>query len=169
MSHEVVGVAAVRRTALGVSHAARPGAWGRAPTKTQYGFSLIELVLVLALAGLIVGTAASTVPASLASLQLRAAAVQLGAALSRCRLGAMADGRQWRLSLVGSTSYTAGPADAAPSPERLPGQAFVATATSGGEVRCLPSGLAENATFTLALGTERRRVIVNQRGRVTIE
>ena len=41
--------------------------------------------------------------------------------------------------------------------------------TSGGDVRFFSSGMVDNATFTLGVGDARRRVIVNQRGRVTVE
>jgi hypothetical protein len=53
--------------------------------------------------------------------------------------------------------------------EPLPAGTFVAAATSGGDVRFSAAGLADNATFTLGAGALRRRVVVNQRGRVTVE
>jgi hypothetical protein len=59
--------------------------------------------------------------------------------------------------------------DAGVAGEPLPGRVFFAGATSGGDVRFFSSGMVDNATFTLGVGDARRRVIVNPRGRVTVE
>lgn len=138
----------------------------------ERGASLVEIVVVIAVAGVLLGAALPGVAAYLDTAELRSASVHFAAALSRGRVAALTEGRTWRLYLADARRYALGPQDgedAEVAVEHLPGDAFFAGATSGGDVRFFPSGLVDNATFTLGAGDARRRVIVNQRGRVTVE
>jgi type II secretory pathway pseudopilin PulG len=138
----------------------------------ERGASLVEIAVVIAVAGVLLGAALPGVAAYLEGAELRSASVHFAAALSRGRVAALTEGRTWRLHLPGLRSYALAPQEGDPGDaavEHLPGQAFFAGATSGGDVRFFPSGLVDNATFTLGSGDARRRVVVNQRGRVTVE
>jgi len=140
---------------------------GRA--RAQRGASLVEMVLVIALASVLLGAAWPSVASYREAADLRSAALHLGAALGRGRAAALGEGRTWQLRLDGNRRWILAPLGDEAPPEELPGAAFVAEATSGGDVRFFSSGLADNATFTLGAGMQRRRVVVNQRGRVTLE
>lgn len=134
------------------------------------GASLVETIAVLALGAVLLGAAVPAVARLLDTVELRSATVRLGAALARGRVAALTEGRVWRLAVAGTRSFVLAPVgDEEALAEALPGATFFAGATSGGDVRFFPSGLADNATFTLGAGDARRRVIVNQRGRVTVE
>jgi Tfp pilus assembly protein FimT len=133
------------------------------------GASLVAMIVVLAVASILLGAAWPGVAAYLETVELRSATLRFGAALARGRVAALTEGRAWRLALADARSFVLAPVGADAPAERLPGGSFFAGATSGGDVRFFPSGLADNATFTLGAGEERRRVIVNQRGRVTVE
>ena len=135
----------------------------------ESGASLVETVVVLAVAGILLGAAWPSAADLLDVVALRSAAVRFAAALSRGRIAALTEGRAWRLRLDGITRFVIAPLDGDATPEDLPDRAFFAAATSGGDVRFFASGLVDNATFTLGIGDARRRVIVNQRGRVTVE
>jgi prepilin-type N-terminal cleavage/methylation domain-containing protein len=137
--------------------------------RAQRGVSLVETVVVLAVAGILVGAAWPRAADLLDVVALRSASVRFASALSRGRIAALSEGRSWRLRLDGATGFVLAPLEGDAVPERLPERVFFASATSGGDVRFFPSGLADNATFTLGVGDARRRVIVNQRGHVTVE
>jgi type II secretory pathway pseudopilin PulG len=127
--------------------------------------------VVLAVVGIVLATASPRVADLLDTIELRSASVRFAAALARGRAAALSDGRAWRLRLDGITRFVLAPLDAETgvAAEPLPGRVFFAAATSGGDVRFFSSGMVDNATFTLGVGDARRRVIVNQRGRVTVE
>ena len=142
----------------------------RAVLRTERGASLVETVVVLAVAGIVIAAASPRVADLLDTIELRSASVRFAAALARGRAAALSEGRSWRLRLDGLSRFVLAPLDdAAAAAEPLPGRVFFAAATSGGDVRFFSSGLVDNATFTLGVGDARRRVIVNQRGRVTVE
>ena len=133
------------------------------------GASLVEMVVVLALGSVLLGAAWPSVARFVETVELRSATLRFAAALARGRVAALTEGRTWHLRLADARSFVLAPVDADQPPERLPSGSFFAAATSGGDVRFFSSGLADNATFTLGAGDARRRVIVNQRGRVTVE
>jgi Tfp pilus assembly protein FimT len=137
--------------------------------RASAGASLVEMVVVLAIAGLLLGTAWPSVASYLEAAELRSASVHFAAALARGRVAALSEGRTWSIRVAGTRDYVLAAAGETAPAERLPGASFFAGATSGGDVRFYSSGLADNATFTLGAGDARRRVIVNQRGRVTLE
>jgi len=136
---------------------------------TSRGASLVEMVVVLAVAGVLLGAAWPSVAGYLETVELRSAALRFAAALARGRVGALTEGRIWEIRVADLRSFVLAPQGVGGGAERLAGAAFFAGATSGGDVRFFPSGLADNATFTLGAGDARRRVIVNQRGRVTLD
>ena len=137
--------------------------------RAERGASLVETVVVVAVAGILVGAAWPRAADLLDTVALRSAAVRFASALARGRTAALTEGRAWRLRVYGTTRSVLAPLDGDAAAEPLPGRTFFAGATSGGDVRFFPSGLADNATFTLGVGDARRRVILNQRGRVTVE
>lgn len=137
--------------------------------RASRGASLVEMVVVLALASVLLGAAWPSVASYLEAAELRAATLHFAAALARGRVAALSEGRTWKIRLDGLRGYVLAPAGGDAAAEGLPGAAFFAGATSGGDVRFYSSGLADNATFTLGAGAARRRVIVNQRGRITVE
>ncbi len=136
------------------------------------GWTLLELLVALAAAGVLIGTAVLGAGAFLARLELRAGALRTAGAALRARSAAVREGRAWALA-AGTRSLVAGPVGGEPRlVVRLPPRVRLVRATSGGEVRFDPTGRAENATFTLALDGGRdgvARVVVNQRGRVRVE
>jgi type IV fimbrial biogenesis protein FimT len=141
--------------------------WTRNDRATR-GASVIELLSAVALLALLLGSAAPSLQAAASGLRLRDASLRLVAALERSRAAALSRGRTWTVRAA-TDSFTTGPLGEPGTREVLPaGVVFTAT-TSGGEVRFSPSGMAENATFTLGLGASTRRVVINQRGKVTCE
>src|SRR5262245_55857339 len=99
------------------------------------GASVVETVLVLALTGLLAGTAWPSMARYLESAELRAATLRFAAALARGRIAALTEGRTWRVRLDGTQGYISSPDGAvAPPAEQLPATTFFAGATSGGDV-----------------------------------
>jgi len=133
------------------------------------GAGLVETIVVLALAGLLLGAAWPRAAGYLQDVELRSAALRLAAALARARIAALREGRTWELRLDGDRAVVVAPLGEERPAEPLPAGTYVAHATSGGDVRFSSSGVADNATFTLGAGDLRRRVVVNNRGRVTVE
>jgi prepilin-type N-terminal cleavage/methylation domain-containing protein len=132
------------------------------------GFTLLETLVVMAIAAVLATASFPRAAGLLRDLELRGAVVQLGGAIVRGRTAALREGRTWALVAHGR-SFSLGPLGEEGARESLPGRVAISAATSGGEVRFSPTGIAENATFTLALDAVERRVVVNQRGRVTLE
>lgn len=141
----------------------------RSPRRARAGFTLLELVAALAVLGATVAAVVLGASAALAGVRLRAASVQLFSAFVRAREAAMAEGRTWEVRRVSERVIAVGPSGATPVEEALPDGTRLASATAGGRVRFAVSGTADNATFVLEGGAEQRRVVVNQRGRVTLE
>ncbi len=129
---------------------------------------MIEVVLILTLFGIVTAAAVPSMVAARTGVELRSAALGLVGAMVRARRGALAEGRSWQVR-VRDRRVDLIPAGVSGSSELLAGGAELAGATSGGDVRFFPDGLAENATFTLELRGQRRSVIVNQRGRLRVE
>jgi prepilin-type N-terminal cleavage/methylation domain-containing protein len=132
------------------------------------GFTLLETLVVLAIAAIVAMTSFPYAAGTLRDLELRSAVLTLAGAVIRGRTAALREGRTWALVARGR-SFTLGPLGEEGVREPLPGRVAVVAATSGGEVRFSPAGLSENATFTLGLDAAERRVVVNQRGRVTLD
>ena len=134
------------------------------------GFTLLELIAGLAVLGSLAVAAVLGASAALSGVRVRAASVQLFSAFVRAREAAMAEGRTWEVRRVNERVIAVGPTGTTAVEETLPEGTRVASATAGGRVRFATSGTADNATFVVESGgAEQRRVIVNQRGRVTLE
>jgi type II secretory pathway pseudopilin PulG len=129
---------------------------------------LLETIATLGVIAIVIAAAAPHASGVLAALELRAGTVRVAGAMIRGRMAALREGRTWVLAAA-PRELSLGPLGEDPVRERLPGRVRVRSATSGGEVRFAPSGSAENATFTLAVDGREERVVLNQRGRVTLE
>lgn len=132
------------------------------------GVTLLELLVVLGLFGVFAGAATPYFAAMRSGLEARSSALRVAGALTRARFGALAENHAWRVRVVGPSTLEVGREGAPPAVERLAGRARFLSFTSGGDVRFRPDGWAENATFTVVSGREVRRVVVNQRGRVSV-
>jgi type IV fimbrial biogenesis protein FimT len=138
----------------------------------QRGFSLIEVVLVLALLGLLLGIALPSLSGALDRIEVGAAASQIAAAHTRARMMAISGSRVLVLTvdsgtlsihLPGSTSHlwsTRGPALSSVS---LAGPPRSFTFSPEG----FTLGLS-NATLQLSRGSATRSVVVSRLGRVRI-
>ena len=85
---------------------ARGAAMARTPTSStnsrfQRGFTLVELVVVLALLALAYGLAAPALVRTVAGGELRIAARELTLALNQARAGAVVGGAPWRFTVDG--------------------------------------------------------------------
>ena len=131
------------------------------------GTTLLELLVVLGLLSVVLGTVSPRLSEVLAGVELRSGAWRLSSALMRARFGALAHGNIWSVAVTDPSAFEVG---SVAGVERisLPGRVRFLRATSGGEVRFRPNGGAENATFTLGHGARTRAVVVNQRGRVSV-
>jgi type II secretory pathway pseudopilin PulG len=134
----------------------------------QSGLTLLETIATLGVVAIVIAAAAPHASGMLAALELRAGAVRVASAIVRGRIAALREGRTWVLETT-PQELRLGPLGVEPVRETLPGRVRIRAATSGGEVRFAPSGTAENATFTLAVDDREERVVLNQRGRVTLE
>jgi prepilin-type N-terminal cleavage/methylation domain-containing protein len=140
------------------------------------GFTLLELLVALAILGILAAGGALVWPRLEATLRLEAGIHQLAADLHDARLLAIASSARSRLTFVrGATGYRFERADddgtfRLVTPRRLPGGLRIADINSGGDLVFSARGNAENGTVVLV---DRRGVHaslrLNQRGRVTID
>ena len=148
----------------------------RAAREPSPGFTLLELVTVLAVLGIVAGVASLAWPRFEAALRLDAATHQLAADLHDARVMAVASAARARLTFTrGAARYRVERADDAgawhPTAERaLPRGIRIADVNSGGDLVFSARGNAENGTVVLV---DRRglhaSLRLNQRGRVTID
>lgn len=131
------------------------GAGTRRPRRRDAGFSLLELVVVLFLAGLLAALVAPSFEAPLESARLRAGAVELRATLLRARTLAAAGARERAvaLDLEAGVFGIAGERRVRELPE---GVRFEAVRIAGAEtgrtatIRFYPDGSGEDAEVALA-------------------
>jgi prepilin-type N-terminal cleavage/methylation domain-containing protein len=136
--------------------------------KDSRGVTLLELLVTLAVIGLMAVAAWPRLTAMGAGLELRAGVMRLASAFLRARTAALARGRAWEVRVLDDRTFAVGAVgEAAVRTELPPGVRFVRS-TAGGVVRFSPSGRAGNATLVLAASGLRRSVVVNQRGRVSV-
>ncbi len=137
--------------------------WAERPAA---GFTLLELIVVLFLAGLMAALVAPRFDAPLETARLRAGAAQLCATLSKARLLAAADARERSVLLDPENGgyRIAGEEGLRPLPE---GIRFERVRVAGAErprspaVRFFPDGSGEEAEIALAsAGGGRLRVLV---------
>jgi type IV fimbrial biogenesis protein FimT len=136
------------------------------------GFSLIELVLVLALLGLLLGVGIPPLAGALDRIEVAAAASQIAAAHTRARMMAISgsrvvvltiDSASLSIHLRGSTSHLWSDRGPALSRVSLSGPARSFTFSPEG----FSLGLS-NASLHLSRGSATRTVIVSRLGRVRI-
>lgn len=139
------------------------------------GFSLVELLAVLAIAAALAGGAVLAWPRMEAALQLDASLHQLAADLHAAHTLAIASAGRVRLVLAaGEAAYVRERVDPSgiyrPDVTRaFPPGITVAAVNSGGDLTFTGRGQAENATVVLADRRGARRALtLNQRGRITI-
>lgn len=136
----------------------------------QRGTSLLELLLVLALAGALAAVALPHGVGALDGVLTRQAADRVALAHARARQAALALQRVVRLS-VSPDSLTVSVGDSVHW--RLPGPASGGVALTGGHqlTEYAPNGLAmgaANTSYTLSRGRARLGVLVSRLGRVRI-
>ncbi len=136
-----------------------------------HGFSLLELVVCLALLATITGAGALRVPDLLASLRLGGAAQRLAAALREARGRALECGSPVDVQLdEGRHLWEVRDASgAAVSRETLPPGVTFSALPASRRVRFSALGTTDNGTIVLAAGFTVRRIVVNQRGRVRVQ
>jgi prepilin-type N-terminal cleavage/methylation domain-containing protein len=135
------------------------------------GFTLLEALAGMALAGILAGMGATRLPTLISGLRVNGAAHAVATTLRLARGRALAGGRavEVRFDAPGASVETRWQAGATIELIRLPvGVGFAAMPASG---RILMNGVgtAQNGTVTLGAGTSRRDVVVNQRGRVRVQ
>ena len=135
------------------------------------GFTLLEALASMALAGILAGLGATRLPALISGLRVNGAAHGVATTLRLARGRALAGGRavEVRFDAAATAVETRWQGGATIETTRLPtGVAFAAMPASG---RILVSGVgtAQNGTVTLGAGSSRRDVVVNQRARVRVQ
>lgn len=138
----------------------------------QKAFTLPELVLVLAVAGILVGIAVPRLAATLDQLEVHAAAAHLVAAHQRARIMAITRNQVVVLS-IDSTALTISPrgGGAVLWSEIGPAASGVALAGPTRRFTFSPEGLTlglSNATLQLSRGGSIRTLVISRLGRVRI-
>ncbi|HEU5303325.1 MAG TPA: GspH/FimT family pseudopilin [Gemmatimonadales bacterium] len=138
----------------------------------QRAYSLPELVLVLALAGVLLAIALPRLPAVLDGIEVQAAAGRLAAAHQRARMMAVAQSRVLVLT-ISQSQVSIRPREAVVSVWSEPGPAASGVILAGvsRQFTFSPEGLTlglSNATLRLTRGLAARSVIVSRLGRVRI-
>ena len=138
----------------------------------RQGFSLIELLLVLAVMGILLSLALPRLAVILDSIEVQTAAARLVAAHQRARMMAVTGGRVLVLSVRADSLIISTRADAASLwSQSGPAQAGVALEGAARQFTFSPEGLTlglSNATLRLRRGSATRAVVVSRLGRVRI-
>jgi general secretion pathway protein H len=141
----------------------RAAAWGEG----QRGFTLVELLAVLAILAVIVAALPGLVPGSRPTVELKAAARELALGLRQTRSLAIAGNRPEIFAVdVRAGRYTVG---AEGSPRRLPGRLELALHTAAddlvddavGAIRFFPDGSSTGGRIALAGGGRALDVVVD--------
>jgi prepilin-type N-terminal cleavage/methylation domain-containing protein len=136
------------------------------------GFSLIELVLVLALLGLLLGIALPRLSRALDGIEVNAAASQIAAAHTRARMMAISSGRVLILT-VDSAILSIHPRGSTAHlwSDRGPALSSVSLVGAARSFTFSPEGFSlglSNASLHLSRGSARRTVVISRLGRVRI-
>lgn len=133
------------------------------------GATLLELVVVLAVATVATAAVGGAFHALARGAALRAARLSLSQALLAARRAAYLDQATAEARVVvDAREVVVARAGRPPESHPLPVPVAIAGAPARGAVRFFASGLADNATVALTAGDtgEQLEVVVNQRGRV---
>jgi prepilin-type N-terminal cleavage/methylation domain-containing protein len=138
----------------------------------KYGFTLVETVLALAVAGLLMGIALPSFSALKQGARVEAAAQDIAAAHRRARTVAITQGRAAILSVAARTlRITFVGADQPHWTGPGPSEAGVTLAGPARDLTFSPLGITtglSNASFHLSLGSASRTVVVSRMGRLRI-
>lgn len=136
------------------------------------GFSLVELVLVLAVAGLLFGIALPPLSGALDHIEVGSAANHLVAAHQRARIMAVTRGQVLVLSIDAANLVIRSRGQASPLwSEDGPAAARVALEGPARQFIFSPEGLTlglSNATLRLTRGSASRTIVISRLGRVRI-
>lgn len=138
----------------------------------RHGFSLAELLLIFAVAGILVGLALPRFSVIVDGIEVQSAAARIAAAHQRARMMAITRGQVLVLivrpdSLTISTRQELSPLWS----ESGPAAARIALLGPARQFTFSPAGLAlglSNATLRLSRGSATRTVVVSRLGRVRI-
>ena len=138
----------------------------------RHGFSLAELLLTLAVTGILLGIALPRLSVILDGIEVQSAAARLVAAHQRARMLAVTRGRVLVLS-VRPDSVTISPRGSGAPLWSEPGPAagYVAIEGTPRQFTFSPEGITlglSNATLRLSRGSATRAVVVSRLGRVRI-
>lgn len=135
------------------------------------GFTLLEALVGLAIAGVLAGIGAVELPLLLASLRTTTTAHDVAATLRLARGRALAGGVgiDVRFDPVTRAIHTWSRAGTLLETRALPPGVSFASLPARAQVTFGATGTADNATVQVAARTSRRSVVVNQRGRVRVQ
>jgi prepilin-type N-terminal cleavage/methylation domain-containing protein len=135
-------------------------------------FTLVELMLVLAVLGVLLGIAIPGLSLVLDRIEVEAAAAHIAAAHQRARLLAITRGQVVRLSVDGARIVIYPRTGLVPLwSESGPSEARVTLAGPARQFTFSPEGFTlglSNASLQLVRGTSRRTVVISRLGRVRI-
>ena len=138
----------------------------------KYGFTLLEVALALAVAGLLLGIALPSFSALKQGVRVEAAAQSIAAAHRRARTTAIVHGRPAILSVAAQTlRITLVGAERPHWMAPGPSEEGVTLASPARDLTFSPLGITtglSNASFHLTLGSAARTVVVSRLGRVRI-
>jgi prepilin-type N-terminal cleavage/methylation domain-containing protein len=138
----------------------------------RQGFSLTELVLVLAVGGLLFGIALPRLSAALDHIEVESAATHLVAAHQRARIMAVTGGQVLVLTIDTANVVIRRLREASPLwAERGPAATRVALEGPPRQFTFSPVGLTlgfSNATLRLTRGSATRTIVISRLGRVRI-
>jgi general secretion pathway protein H len=148
--------------------------WPSSPARAERGFTLIEMIVVLAILGLVLAMVAARGPLGLHTLTARAAANELASGFRQARARAIADNRPVAVNIDLAAHRWRIDAD---RPTNLPRDLDIAVLTVAGQtvggdladIRFLPDGSSTGGRVELKDGRRRMRIGVDWlNGRVSV-
>jgi prepilin-type N-terminal cleavage/methylation domain-containing protein len=138
---------------------------------TRRGFTLIETLVVVAVAGIVAATCAAATTSLAAALRLTATSRSLAQAIRETRARAMAEGIPLEVVLDTATAtWSVRSLDGTiRHVETMPAPVTFVSVPASGRLRFESTGTAANGTIVLgSTTTARRSIVVNQRGRARL-
>ena len=137
---------------------------------TRRGFTLVEVVIGVAIAAILASTAALLTSSLATALRLTASTRTLAQAMRETRGRAMAEGAALdvRLDATAGTWTIAALDGTIRRTSALPTAVRFVALPARARIRFDSTGAAENGTVTLGAGATATRIVVNQRGRVRL-